>query len=54
VASAGLFRGGAGRKYLRLTKTVPGGTTVAVTLERRGGAPAPTGAILLKAKVASG
>jgi anti-sigma-K factor RskA len=54
IAPAGLFRGGAGRKYLRLTKTVPGGTTVAVTLERRGGVSAPTTAPLLKAKVASG
>ena len=54
VKPAGLFRGGAGRKYLRLTKSVPGGVTVAVTLERRGGVTAPTTTPLLKAKVASG
>jgi anti-sigma-K factor RskA len=54
VQPAGLFRGGAGRKYLRLTKSVPGGVTVAVTLERRGGASAPTTPPLLKARVASG
>jgi len=54
VKPAGLFRGGAGRKYLRLTKSVPSGVTVAVTLERRGGVSAPTTAPLLKAKVASG
>jgi Anti-sigma-K factor rskA/Putative zinc-finger len=52
VAPAGLFHGGAGRKYLLLTRPVPAGATVAVTLEKRGGASAPTGAILLKAKVA--
>ena len=54
VKPAGLFRGGAGRRYLRLTKSVPGGSTVAVTLERRGGVTAPTTTPLLKAKVASG
>jgi len=54
VKPAGLFRGGAGRKYLRLTKSVPSGVTVAVTLERRGGVSAPTTTPLLKAKVASG
>jgi hypothetical protein len=52
VKPAGLFRGGAGRRYLQLTKPVPAGATVAVTLEKRGGVSAPTGAILLKAKVA--
>ena len=52
VRAAGLFRGGAGRRYLQLTKPVPAGATVAVTLEKRGGVSAPTGAILLKAKVA--
>ena len=52
VKPAGLFRGGAGRRYLQLTKPVPVGATVAVTLEKRGGVSAPTGAILLKAKVA--
>jgi hypothetical protein len=52
VRPSGLFRGGAGRRYLELTKPVPAGATVAVTLEKRGGVSAPTGAILLKAKVA--
>jgi len=52
VKPAGLFHGGAGRRYLQLTKPVPAGATVAVTLEKRGGVSAPTGAILLKAKVA--
>jgi anti-sigma-K factor RskA len=51
VKPAGLFGGGAGRKYVLLTKPVPGGTTVAVTLEKRGGVAAPTGAILLQGKV---
>ena len=51
VAPAGLFGGGAGRKYLLLTKPVPARATVAVTLEKRGGVSAPTGAILLKAKL---
>jgi anti-sigma-K factor RskA len=54
VRPAGLFRGGAGRKYLKLTKPVPAGTTVAVTLERRGGVSAPTTTPLLKGTVASG
>ena len=51
IEPAGLFQGGAGRRYLQLTEPVPTGATVAVTLERRGGVPAPTGAILLKAEV---
>jgi len=51
VEPAGLFQGGPGRRYLQLTKPVPTGATVAVTLEKRGGVPAPTGAILLKAEV---
>jgi anti-sigma-K factor RskA len=51
VEPAGLFRGGAGRKYVRLTKPVPAGTTVAVTLEKRGGVSAPTSSILLSAEV---
>ena len=51
VEPAGLFQGGAGRRYLQLTKPVPNGATVAVTLEKRGGVSAPTGAILLKAEV---
>lgn len=51
VKPAGLFRGGAGRKYVQLTRPVPAGAKVAVTLEQRGGVSAPTGAILLKAEV---
>jgi anti-sigma-K factor RskA len=51
VQPAGLFRGGAGRKYVLLTKPVRAGTTVAVTLEKRGGVTAPTTSILLKAEV---
>jgi anti-sigma-K factor RskA len=54
VRPAGLFRGGAGRKYLKLTTPVPAGTTVAVTLERRGGVSAPTTTPLLKGTVTSG
>jgi anti-sigma-K factor RskA len=48
---AGLFRGGAGRRYVPLTKPVPAGATVGVTLERAGGSASPTGAMLLKAEV---
>ena len=51
VQPAGLFRGGAGRRYLRLTKSVPMRATVAVTREKAGGVSAPTGAILLHADV---
>jgi anti-sigma-K factor RskA len=51
VQPAGLFRGGAGRKYVLLTKPVRAGTQVAVTLEKRGGVSAPTTAILLHAEV---
>jgi anti-sigma-K factor RskA len=51
VRPAGLFRGGAGRKYVLLTRPVRPGTTVAVTLEKGGGVPAPTTAILLHAEV---
>jgi hypothetical protein len=51
VRPAGLFRGGAGRKYLRLTRPVPARATVAVTLEKRAGASSPTGAILLHTEV---
>ena len=47
VQPAGLFQGGAGRRYLRLTKSVPARATVAVTREKAGGVAAPTGAILL-------
>jgi anti-sigma-K factor RskA len=51
VQPAGLFGGGAGRKYVLLTKPVRAGTQVAVTLEKRGGVSAPTTAILLHAEV---
>ena len=51
VQPAGLFRGGAGRKYVLLAEPVRAGTKVAVTLERRAGVSAPTTAILLQAEV---
>jgi anti-sigma-K factor RskA len=51
VRPAGLFRGGAGRKYVLLTKPVRAPAKVAVTLEKRGGVSAPTTAILLQAEV---
>jgi anti-sigma factor RsiW len=44
---AGLFSGGESQ-VVRLTKTVPVGSTVAVTLERAGGATTPTPPILLR------
>jgi hypothetical protein len=49
--AAGLFRGGAGRKYVRLTRPVPERATVGVTLERAGGVSAPTGAMVIRAEV---
>jgi anti-sigma-K factor RskA len=42
VVSAGLFVGGSGRDVIGLTRLVPAGATVAVTLERAGGVKAPT------------
>jgi len=51
VEPAGLFQGGPGRRYLRLTKSVPARATVAVTLEKAGGVSAPTTSILLRAEV---
>jgi len=51
VQAAGLFRGGAGRKYVLLTKPLRAPAKVAVTLEKRGGVTAPTTAILLQAEV---
>jgi len=51
VQPAGLFLGGAGRKYVLLTKPVRAPAKVAVTLEKRGGVSAPTTAILLQAEV---
>jgi anti-sigma factor RsiW len=47
---AGLFRGGAGRKPVLLTKTVPNGAVVGVTLERAGGVGIPTTAMVLTAR----
>lgn len=40
---AGLFAGGEDRSVVLLTRGVPAGATVAVTLERAGGVDAPTG-----------
>jgi hypothetical protein len=51
VQPAGLFRGGAGRKYILLSRPVRAPAKVAVTLEKRGGVSAPTTAILLQAQV---
>src|SRR5919204_1225815 len=48
---AGLFRGGAGRTYVRLTKPVPKGALVGVTVEKAGGVKAPTNAMVLRAEV---
>jgi anti-sigma-K factor RskA len=48
---AGLFEGGDGTA-VALARPVPRGATVAVTLERAGGAPAPTGRPLFTAKAA--
>jgi anti-sigma-K factor RskA len=42
VASAGLFDAGSGRDVIGLTRPVPAGAIVAVTLERAGGVKAPT------------
>ena len=46
---AGIFAGGTENSVLRLTRRVPPGATVAVTLERDGGAQAPTSRPLLSA-----
>lgn len=48
---AGTFRGGAGGRVLELTKPVPAGSTVGVTLERAGGSSTPTLPMLLRAEV---
>jgi Anti-sigma-K factor rskA/Putative zinc-finger len=48
---AGLFQGGAGRHYLQLTRSVPSGATIGVTLERAGGVNAPTTSMVLRAQV---
>jgi anti-sigma factor RsiW len=47
---AGFFQGG-GKQVVRLTRPAPGGSTVAVTLERAGGARAPTTPVLVSTKV---
>jgi anti-sigma-K factor RskA len=47
---AGLFRGGNGCSSLLLTQRVPKNATVAVTLERAGGATSPTLPILFRAE----
>lgn len=46
---AGLFRGGAGAKVVELTQPVGPSAVVGVTLEKAGGSPTPTGAMLLRA-----
>jgi hypothetical protein len=48
---AGLFQGGPGRHYLQLTRPVPNGVTVGVTLEKAGGVDAPTTSMVIRAKV---
>jgi anti-sigma-K factor RskA len=48
---AGLFVGGGRNVSVELQKTVPKGSTVAVTLERAGGVPKPTGNPLLAVTV---
>jgi anti-sigma-K factor RskA len=47
---AGLFRGGSGCSPVLLTQRVPKSATVAVTLERAGGAASPTLPILFRAE----
>ena len=47
---AGLFRGGSGCAPVLLTRMVPSGATVGVTLEPAGGSKAPTLPILFKAE----
>lgn len=46
---AGLFSGGPGRVAVALTRALPPGATVAVTLEPRGGVAAPSGQPLFRA-----
>jgi hypothetical protein len=48
---AGLFQGGAGRHYLQLTRPVPSGATVGVTVEKAGGVDAPTTPMVWRAEV---
>jgi anti-sigma-K factor RskA len=47
---AGLFPGGSGCPPVLLERNVPRGAQVAVTLERAGGAPRPTGPILVRSE----
>jgi anti-sigma-K factor RskA len=49
---AGLFPGGGGFSLLGLTRGVPDGSTVAVTVERKGGVAQPTGTPVISAKIA--
>lgn len=49
---AGLFKGSSACRPVFLEQTVSPGAVVAVTLERKGGAPAPTGAILVQSEAA--
>jgi anti-sigma-K factor RskA len=51
VRPAGLFKGGAGAKVVELTQPVGPKAIVGVTLEKAGGSPTPTGAMLLRASV---
>ena len=48
--SAGLFRGGGPQTVVKLSQTVPSGAVVAATLERAGGASAPTQTPFLSAR----
>jgi anti-sigma-K factor RskA len=47
AAPAGLFSAGAGATAVALERAVPAGATVAVTIERSGGAPQPTSTPIL-------
>ncbi len=49
---AGLFRGGEGCQPVALTRNVPSGATVGVTIERAGGATSPTLPIVFQAEPA--
>ena len=49
---AGLFADG-GKQVVRLTRPAPDGSTVAVTLERAGGAQAPTTQVLVSTRVSA-
>ncbi len=50
--AAGLFAGGGDVSLVGLSRGVPGGAIVAVTVERKGGVAQPTGAPVLSAKMA--